>query len=143
MHMLRSMKIMAKTADVLTRLRANRETHVKIVVEARDGYMKRAREALESRLKQLESGKLVTLSFNLMPPQNQTAVYNVAIEMLGMHTGAEIELDSDQVRNLMRDEWDWSSSFLMSNSAYSATAAARLGADGTEDDIGAGIGGRL
>lgn len=136
MHMLKSMRITAKKDDVLTRLKSNREEHKKIVVEARDGYLKKARAALEERMKDLSSGKLVSLFFALAPPQDHTRVYDVTIEMLSLHTGAEIELDAEQVRNLMMDEWDWSQQFLTSNSAYSGTAAAKLAVD---EDIGASL----
>lgn len=127
MHMLRTMRINAKRDEVLARLRTNMEAHAKIVAEARVGYVQKAREALSAKLDALASGRVVALSFALQVPIDQTKVYQVAIEMLEMHQDDTIELDSDQVRNLMRDEWDWTEHFLATNSAYSSTAASRLG----------------
>jgi len=124
MHVLNSMKIVAKTKDVLAALIKNRERHQKIVAEARVGYAKRAREALLEQLKRLESGKATIVVFSLTAPQDHTKVYDTAIEMMRMHTGKTVPLDSGQVRTLMMDEWDWKRHFLMANSAYSGTAAA-------------------
>jgi hypothetical protein len=124
MHVLNSMKIVAKTKDVLAALIKNRERHQKIVAEARVGYARRAREALLEQLKRLESGKATIVVFSLTAPQDHTKVYDTAIEMMRMHTGKTVPLDSGQVRTLMMDEWDWKRHFLMANSAYSGTAAA-------------------
>jgi len=124
MHVLNSMKIVAKTKDVLAALVKNRERHQKIVAEARVGYARRAREALLEQLKRLESGKATVVVFSLTAPQDHTKVYDTAIEMMRMHTGKTVPLDSGQVRTLMMDEWDWKRHFLMANSAYSGTAAA-------------------
>lgn len=116
------MNIKAKKADVLARLHKNREQHAKIVEEARKGYVEKARKALKARLDDLESGKICDLAFRLATPVNHTRVYDTAIESLTWHTGDEIELTSQQVRNLIMDQWDWTSGFLHTNAAYSAAA---------------------
>jgi len=124
MHILNEMRIKAKKDEVLTALRKNRETHKKIVVEARKGYMDKARKALKERLDQLESGKIVSLVFRLSPPQERTNVYDTAIRMLELSVDPEIELTSTQVQCLIQDDWDWKQSFLGSNAMYSGTAQA-------------------
>ena len=124
MHVLNSMKIVAKTKDVLAALVRNREKHRKIVAEARVGYAKKAREALLDQLNKLETGKTTVVTFHLVAPQDHTKVYDTAIKMLHMHTGETVELTSDQVQTLVMDDWDWKGQFLLSNAAYSGTAAA-------------------
>jgi len=132
MHVLNSMKIQAKTKDVLDALVANREKHKEIVTEARVGYAKKAREALLDQLNKLETGKTSVVTFHLTAPQDHTKVYDTAIAMMRMHTEATVILDSMQVRTLMMDEWDWKRHFLLANSAYSGTAA-MIAADGDEE----------
>lgn len=122
MHALSGMNIRAKKDEILARLRANRETHAAIVAESRKGYVERARESLRERLDQLESGKIVSLAFNLEPPQDHSDVYNTAIQMLELAQDEMIEMDSVQVRTLVMDQWDWSQKFLAVNAQYSATA---------------------
>jgi hypothetical protein len=127
MHVLNHMHITANTAKVLEALKANRETHQTIVKEARVGYVKKAREALKDQLAKLESGKVSVVTFHLAAPQDHTKVYDTAIKMMELHSEETVVLDSQQVRTLMMDEWDWKSHFLMSNSMYSETAAAQSG----------------
>lgn len=125
-HELSGMSIRAKKDEILSKLRTNREKHSVIVAEARKGYVDKARASLRERLDQLESGKIVSLTFSLDPPQDHSSVYDTAIQMLELATDDVIELDSVQVRNLVMDQWDWSTRFLAVNAAYSETAAARL-----------------
>lgn len=132
MRVLNSMKIEANVADVLVSLKANRDKHHSVVLEARAGYLKAARRELETRLKQLESGKIVALTFKLSTPIDHTKVYDTAIAMLGMHKQPTVILDSDQVRSLIQDQWDWSRDWAFTNSAYSQTARGLINED--QDD---------
>ena len=118
------LSVKAYKEDVLKRLRTNRATHAKIVVEARKGYVSLARKALELRLKQIEKGRIVELQFNLRAPLDYTSEYDTAIEALTWHTGDEITLTAQQVRNLIMDKWDWADMFLTTNAFYSQTASA-------------------
>lgn len=123
MRMLDDMTIMANREQVLETLKKNRETHKKIVEEAREGYLKKAEEELKKRLSKVKEGNLVDLFFRLNLPVDQTKVYDTAIKMLEMHVDNEIELSAYQVRNLVMDEWDWKEQFIGTNALYSVTAA--------------------
>ena len=119
-------KIIAKSDEVLAALRANRAEHQQIVREAREGYVKKAKELLMAKLDDLVSGKIVSLQFDLHPPQDQTREYDAAIKMLELHQSGTIELEHYMIRCLVLNEWGWMDKFLTSNSAYSATAASKL-----------------
>jgi len=123
MHMMREMNITAKRDEVLAKLRENRKTHATIVAEAREGYVTKARAALEKRLAQIREGKIVSLVFELRPPVDHTKTYDLAIQMLELHQGEQIELTADQVKQLVMDDWDWTENFLVSNRGYSQRAA--------------------
>lgn len=122
MHILNSMRIVAKRDDVLATLRENRSKHSEIVREAQEGYRTKAMEAIKNRLDALMAGKIVSLQFVLRVPVDQTKVYDTAIRMLELHQNDTLELDAGQVRNLMQDEWDWTDAFYATNMAYSKTA---------------------
>ena len=126
MYSLSDMKITANRLDVLKSLLANREEHSQIVAEARVGYVQKAKEALASKLDELQSGKIAALTFNLVTPADHSKDFDQAIRMLEMHTGDTIEVDGSLIRSFVMNEWDWMSSFLASNSRYSATAASKL-----------------
>jgi hypothetical protein len=110
---------------LLSTLKENRAEHGKIVAEARRGYVEQARAALERRLKQLQEGEIASLQFSLAPPADFTEVYDNSIAMLEWNTEDLVELEADEFRQLVRDEWDWSENFYHSNSRYSSTAASK------------------
>lgn len=121
-----NISVVANKTEVLAALRVNREEHQTIVREAREGYMRDARMAVLKRLDELDSGKLVALSFNLALPQDFTKEYDTAIRMLELHTGETVSLDEEMVRCLVLNEWGWMGSFLRSNSSYSGTARGKM-----------------
>ena len=58
-----------------------------------------------------------------MSPQDHSQVYRTAIKMMELHIEDTIDLNSDQVQNLINDDWHWTEQFLMQNAFYSKTAA--------------------
>lgn len=118
-HLGISMRVTCKKDEILSALKKNRETHAKLCAEARVGYLSAAQTALEKKLGALREGKLAALSFSLVVPKDFTAVYDTTIAMLESHTGETIELDADEYRHLVQDEWEWTRDFLVSNSHYS------------------------
>ena len=109
-------------SDLLAKLKENAAKHASVVQEARNGYMKRARKELEQRLKQLQQGLIVSLSFSLTPPADHSEVYKTTIDMLEWNTQEYIDLGADEFRQLVRDEWEWTDNFLHSNARYSKQA---------------------
>jgi hypothetical protein len=126
------MRVTCKKDEILERLRINRAKHSKIVKEAREGYVKKAKAELGKKLLKLEQGKLVRLHFTLAVPSNHTKEYDTAIHMLEMHIGETIELGASEVRQFIEDKWDWQQQFIYGNAAYSGTAAAMV--DDLEED---------
>ena len=124
------MKIEASKKELLVILKNNRETHKKILSEAREGYIKAARAAIEHKLDELRTGECVRLTFHLSPPQDYTATYDTVIKMAELHQADTITLSANEVRCLMMDEWDWMDQFLVMNKAYSGLANAYADAKG-------------
>lgn len=116
------MKTKVERLKLLETLRQNLTRHSSIVQEARNGYIQKAKMALENRMEQLRKGELVSLHFNLALPMDYSAVYKAAISMLEWNTDTHVELAPDEFRQLVNDEWDWQSSFLGSSMRYSKQA---------------------
>lgn len=123
MHHNITMTSKVKKETLLKKLRENLEQHSRIVAEARAGYLKKAREALEHRLRDLGEGKIVHLGFDLIFPSDHSEVYRSVIKMLEWTTEDEITLAADEFRQLVEDEWGWTGQFFASNKMYSGTAA--------------------
>jgi hypothetical protein len=109
--------------ELLETLRKNRARHKEIVIEARKGYMAKAKETLQEKLEELETGKVKSVSVSLSAPQDMSSVYDTTIKMLELHQQPTITLSSDEVRMLVEDKWDWTARFLASNAMYSDIAA--------------------
>lgn len=127
MHAIQNMKIKANVAEVLKSLMANRETHAKIVAEARAGYSQKAAELLKSKLDEVmkSNGRFThALQFSIPLPADHTKAYDVAIKMLELSQDEVIELTAQQVQHFVLDDWEWKDMFKTSNAMYSATAAA-------------------
>ena len=69
-----------------------------------------------------KAGHRIRLYVELKEPVDQTREYDRAIAMLEMSIGDEIVIDGKMFCQLVRDEWDWSDEFLLTNSTYSGTA---------------------
>ena len=100
MRALHGMKVEAKASEVLQGLKDNRAEHIKIVAEAKEGYLKRVEEELTQTLADVRAGKMKpteSIRINLTPPVDHTKVYDRAIKMMEMETRNVIELTQEQV----------------------------------------------
>ena len=114
--------ITAMTATVLEALKKNLAEHGDIVKEAREGYVKKAEEALAKRLQQIREGQVIDLTFHLSPPQDHSNAYRTVIKMLELHleAGCEtIELKAADVQQYVLNDWGWMDAFLVGNASYS------------------------
>lgn len=109
--------------ELLAKLKENLANHKKIVDEARIGYIEKAKKAVADRLDELRGGKVVSLTFHLSPPVDNSEVYKTTIGMLEMSKDETIVLTADEFRQLVQDEWDWTDHFLVANRQYSDLAA--------------------
>lgn len=132
MHGLDKMMVTVDKTKVLEALKKNRDQHQAVVKEAREGYVRVAREQLEAEMKKLEAGKPVRIAVHLELPMDNTRVYDTAIEMLEAHTEETVKLDSSQFRTLVMNKWDWMDQFVHHNATYSHTAAGMM--PGGEDN---------
>ena len=124
-----------KVKAVLETLKTNREQHIEIVKEATQGYKVALRKELNSKLAQLDAGKWPNTHSALAKPQSYVAEYDSAIEMLGMTSDETLELDQSAFQCYVLNKWAWMGGFLTSNSQYSGTAAAAVGASFSPEDF--------
>lgn len=127
-------------ATVVETLKKNRAEHETIYNEAVEGYRKAFKEAVQEtqsvladKLGELKDEDLPSPRLNKHPlqslsvPKNQLKEYDTVLEMLELTADDTIVLDQDQYNCYMKDNWYWMNDFLVSNSAYSATASLKLG----------------
>lgn len=107
-----------KTEEVLVILKQNREKHEIAFKEAQEGYLVKAKDVLNKKLKAIKSGKIEDVNVHLTIPTNHLSEYDTVIKMLEMHSKDTVELNVNEVRQFIEDKWSWSSSFAMTNSVY-------------------------
>ena len=112
---------------LLEALKANRETHRTIFLEAQEGFRTEAIKHLDQMLEDARNGKEIRQNIGLVEPRDQTADYDRAIRMLEMSEDDVIELSELDFECYVLDNWSWKNQFLISNSSYSATAARLTG----------------
>jgi hypothetical protein len=119
------MVVTCETTEVLKTLKKNRGAHAEMVYEAKQGYLKKAKNALETRLLEVKLGKAVPLKFDLSMPEDHTDDYDTAIKMLEMHQSDTIELGTSNIRRFIEDKWDWARGFYLHNSTYSTSTRSK------------------
>lgn len=119
--------VTVKKAELLEKVRANRDAHQAIYDEAKAGYKALAVAELKKHLKDVERGAMQVIHITMPAPVNQIRDYDRIITMLEMEVEDEVELDETQFSQYVMDDWRWKQQFLTSNSTYSATAATSLG----------------
>ncbi len=103
---------------LLDKLKENREKHRDDFIKAQIGYRAEVIEQLDRALQDARDNKKITTTFRLPSPSDHTSEYDTAIEMLDWTIGDEIELSQMAFRQYIFDDWDWSQSWLLSNSSY-------------------------
>jgi hypothetical protein len=116
-------------AELLEKIKANREQHRAIFEEAVEGYREAAIKVLNEATERLLSGKVIQVYFGLNKPKDHTGDYDNVIAMLEMHTDATLRIGQKEFAQYVRDDWEWKRHFLGTTAQYSSTARAQL-----EDD---------
>lgn len=117
--MLSNITVFCNVQEVLKKLQENKAEHIKLVRESKQGYLIKAEEVLNKKLNKIKNGEVSALHFSLLVPKDYTSEYNTAIGMLEMHTEDDIALSASDFKQFVQNEWDWVSTFVLSNSMYS------------------------
>lgn len=111
-----------KIDTLLTHLRKNRDEHVEIVEEAQAEFRRLAIQKLDSMLQDAKSGKGISTSLGLKVPSVHTDAFDNAIGILEMTKEAgetTIEIDAGEYERFVRNCWEWTDAFILSNKGYS------------------------
>ena len=121
-------EVTVQKSELLQKVRANREKHIREYAEACAGYKSEAIAKVEdsmSRLKDminaLREGEVIalaTVAFNLKVPQDHSKDYDQAITMLEMSVDDKITLKSDEFACYVMDDWDWRQEWEVTKSTY-------------------------
>jgi len=109
--------IKVKKSDLIERINANKEAHVKEFEAAKIAYKAEALRQLEEARKKIETGELgVTL--NLVTPSNVAGQYDKKAEMFEWEIEDEVELSQDEFKDYVQGDFDFAHNARMMNMYY-------------------------
>jgi hypothetical protein len=106
-------------ANLLETLKRNRAQHSADYMQAFDAYRLAVIKEMKENLKAANKGEKIETYISLREPKSHLEDYDLVIEMLEMHNGEHIDIDSRQYSRLVKDDWDWKREFDTVNSSYS------------------------
>lgn len=104
--------------ELLDRITENRDKHGAIFEKALEAYKKEVLKQLRQRINQIKAGKTPDLFIRLPIPEDHTVDYEAVIDMLTMHRGEELTIQSEKFRQYVRDEWHWKREWQASTASY-------------------------
>lgn len=108
--------------DLLGHLKKNREEHVEIVNEAQENFRAEFIKRVDAMLKDAQNNQPISVKIGLTVPTIHTDAFDNAIGLLEMTQRAgetTIEITSDEYERFVRNNWEWSRDFAVTNSRYS------------------------
>lgn len=118
--------ITIKRADLLDKVRANREVHALAVEAADANYLKARFEETKEWALLLKDGKAPPSCSKIAKPESHLDSYDELIAQLEWETRDEIELGEMDFARYVLDKWEWRERFV-SQIASSATYLAGRG----------------
>lgn len=112
-------KITVDKADLIERLKANRDAHRAEYDAACEVYRERCIAEIEHMLADARAG-VIRRNLTLPIPEEHTEDYDRAIDMLEWAQSDTIELNQQEFATLVRNQWGWLSSFAANTSSYTA-----------------------
>ena len=113
-------QVKVRRADLLAKVRTNRDAHRDLFLKAREGYRKLVIEELDRMLADAKAGLPIRRSVTLTEPSNHVKDYDRVITMLEMSVDDTVTLDAQDFDRYVMDNWDWSRFALATNTAYAA-----------------------
>ena len=101
-------QVKVRRADLLAKVRTNRDAHRDLFLKAQEGYRKLVIEELDRMLKDAKDGLPIQRSVTLTEPSNHVKDYDRVITMLEMSVDDTVTLDAQDFDRYVMDNWDWS-----------------------------------
>lgn len=112
--------VTVKKANLLETMKANREQHRAIFLEAQTKYREKAIESLDRRLADTRAGGPIRLTFNLPEPVDYTTEYDNAIAQMEWHVEDEVVLTEQEFNQYVLDKWGWEGLFTANTRSYTS-----------------------
>lgn len=112
------MKTVIEKNKLLDIIKTNREEHIDTYSAAVVAYAEKGVDLLERLIKKLKAGEIIRNYLELPAPEDHTDEYDRAIRMLELDSRDAIELNEQEFRQFVQDDWDWKQSWISSTRSY-------------------------
>jgi hypothetical protein len=109
-------------AELLEKVKHNREAHRDLFLKAQEGYRIAVIEELDRMLADAKAGKPIRRAISLPEPVDHTSDYNRVTAMLEMSAEDIVQLSADQFDQYVLDNWNWRKFALETNQYLAASA---------------------
>jgi len=107
-------------AELLAKLRTNREAHREMFLKAQDVYREAMIAELDRALEEARTGGPIKRSFALPVPEDHTADFDTVIEMLTWDKDHMVQLSYHDFQTYVQNQWGWRASFAANTESYLA-----------------------
>jgi hypothetical protein len=111
--------ITVNKADLIHTLEKNRNEHRAIFEKAQEAYREKMIAELDRALDDAKNRRKIIRFFNLPEPEDHTADFDTAIQMLTWDTGDLVDLDRRDFKRYVQNKWEWDTSFAANTRSYS------------------------
>lgn len=104
--------------ELLNVLNGNQKSHRETYEHAHEAWKSQVRSALMEAKNKAQAGTEYRTYFNLPEPKSYDKEYDRAIRMVEMEVSDTIQLTQQEFTRYVMDEWEWTSQFTSTASAY-------------------------
>jgi hypothetical protein len=112
------MTVNVNREDLIRVLQLNLKKHTQDYKETLELYYKQLLVDLKELTAQAKAKTKKRIQFNPAQPKSYEKTYTDTIEMLMMSVDETINLDMDNFRKFVKDEWDWKNEFSTVSNFY-------------------------
>lgn len=104
--------------ELLKTLERNRDEHRVIFLAAQVAYRSAMIAEMDRALDEARSGGQIRRAFTLPVPEDHTADFNTAIQMLAWHQSKTVDLEQYEFEQYVENQWGWRASFAANTQSY-------------------------
>ena len=111
-------KINVNKDNLIKQIKENKEKHIEEFKKAVDAYKEEAEKQLMKELARLNTVGALDIKLDLITPVNNAENYDKILQMFEWEENEVVELQQDEFREYVQDEFDFAVTARMSNSMY-------------------------
>jgi hypothetical protein len=114
-----STKVRVNKSELIAKLKENCQIHIQEFEELKTDYMTVLDKRLKEIQKDVKAGNFnVSVHINAAKPTSYESDYREVIGMLEMSVDDIFEIDQEEYRQYVLNNWSWSRSFAVTKAAY-------------------------